>query len=138
MAAKPSPNVILVAEDDPDDLFLLRRLLNKAGVKHQVVTCRNGDEVISFLRGAAANAEKVIRPCLVFLDIKMPKLDGFEVLRWIRKQTALRTLPVVMLSGSDEPRDITRATELGATRYLIKHPSPEVIAELLAAYSTAN
>ena len=138
MAAKPAQNVILVAEDDADDLYLLRRLLNKAGVKNPVVSCRNGDEVISFLRAAAANAEKAVRPCLVFLDIKMPKLDGFEVLRWIRKQTTLRTLPVVMLSGSDEPQDIARATELGANRYLIKHPSSDVIAELLAAYSTRN
>ena len=138
MAAKPSPNVILVAEDDSDDLYLLRRLLNKAGVKNPVISCCNGDEVISFLRAVATNSEKAVRPCLVFLDIKMPKLDGFEVLRWIRKQTTLRTLPVVMLSGSDEPQDIARATQLGATRYLIKHPSPDVIAELLADYSTRN
>jgi CheY-like chemotaxis protein len=72
---------------------------------------------------------------VVFLDIKMPKLDGFEVLRWIRKQGDLATLPVVMLSGSDEPRDLRRAVELGATRYVIKHPPPEVIAELMADYS---
>ena len=61
----------------------------------------------------------------------MPKLNGFEVLRWIRKQAAFKSLPVVMLSGSDEPRDIKRATELGATRYLIKHPPPEEFAQLL-------
>ena len=138
MAAKISPNAILVAEDDADDLYLLRRLLNKAGVKNPVVSCRNGDEAVSFLRVVAANGEKASRPCLVFLDIKMPKLDGFEVLRWIRKQTTLKTLPVVMLSGSDEPGDMARAAELGATRYLIKHPSPDEIAELLAAYSTKN
>jgi CheY-like chemotaxis protein len=138
MAAKTSLNVILVAEDDADDLFLLRRLLSKAGVKNPVVSCGNGDEVVSFLRAVAANGEKASRPCLVFLDIKMPKLDGFEVLRWIRKQTTLKTLPVVMLSGSDEPRDMTRARELGATRYLIKHPSPDDIAELMAAYSIKN
>ena len=135
MPAKPSPNIILVAEDDADDLYLLRRLLNKAGVKNPVVSCRNGDEVISFLGAATADGEKAIRPCLILLDIKMPKRDGFEVLRWIRRQATLRTLPVVMLSGSDEPKDIARATELGATRYLIKHPSPEALAELLAAYA---
>ena len=127
-----------MAEDDADDLFLLRRLLNRAGVKNPLVSCRDGDEVVAFLRAAAASGEKAVRPCLVFLDIKMPKLDGFEVLRWIRKQTTLTTLPVVMLSGSDEPRDIARARELGATRYLIKHPSSDEIAGLLAAYSTRN
>jgi two-component system response regulator len=138
MAVKSSLSVILVAEDDADDLFLLRRLLNKAGVKNPVVSCGNGDEVVSYLRPVTVNSEKAVRPCLVFLDIKMPKLDGFEVLRWIRKQTTLKTLPVVILSGSDEPRDVTRATELGATRYLMKHPPPELIAELMAAYSTKN
>ena len=138
MAAKTSPSVILVAEDDADDLYLLRRLLNKAGIKKPVISCRNGDEVISFLAAAAANREKAVRPCLVFLDIKMPKLDGFEVLRWIRKHATLRSLPVVMLSGSDEPQDIALATELGANRYLIKHPSSDVIAELVAAYSAKN
>ena len=135
MASPTSGGVILVADDDADDLFLMRRLLAKAGIKNPVISCRNGDEVVSFLRLAASASEKAVRPCVVFLDIKMPKLDGFEVLRWIRKQGALANLPVVMLSGSDEPRDLRRATELGATRYVIKHPPPEVIAELMADYS---
>jgi CheY-like chemotaxis protein len=132
MAAASNPNVILVADDDADDLFLVRRLLAKAGVRNPVVDCRNGDEVVSYLRPLTAAGEKAGRPCVVFLDVKMPKLDGFEVLRWIRKQAALANLPVVMLSGSDEPRDIKRATELGATRYVIKHPPPEVFSKLLA------
>ena len=131
----PPPNVILIADDDSDDLFLIRRLLSKAGIRNPVVSCRNGDEVVALLRPAASSSEKAVCPCVVFLDIKMPKLDGFEVLRWIRKQTTLKNLPVMMLSGSDEPRDIRRATELGATRYLIKHPTAETLAGLLADYT---
>jgi two-component system response regulator len=73
---------------------------------------------------------------VVFLDIKMPKLDGFETLRWIRKQEALKALPVFVLSGSDEPRDVRRATELGATRYVVKHPPAEVFARLLEEHSS--
>ena len=124
-------NVILIADDDADDLFLMRRLLAKAGIRNPLVSCPDGDEVLAFLRPAAAGNAKAIQPLVVFLDIKMPKLNGFEVLRWIRKQAAFKSLPVVMLSGSDEPRDIKRATELGATRYLIKHPPPEEFAQLL-------
>ena len=135
MANTSLTNVILVADDDADDLFLIRRLLTKAGVKNPVMDFRNGDELVSFLRPVAAAAEKNGRPCVLFLDIKMPKVDGFEVLRWIRKQSAFANLPVVMLSGSDEPRDIKKATELGATRYLIKHPPVEVVSRLVAEWT---
>jgi len=138
MPIAPRASVILVADDDADDLYLMRRLLAKAGITNPVISCRNGDEVLAFLRPAASAAEKAVHPCVVFLDIKMPKLDGFEVLRWIRKQRAFQSLPVVMLSGSDEPRDIRRASELGATRYVIKHPTSEEIARLVTEYSTAR
>jgi CheY-like chemotaxis protein len=70
---------------------------------------------------------------LLFLDIKMPRRDGFEALRWIRQQAALRDLNVVVLSGSDEPKDIARAKELGANRFLTKYPAPEVFAGIVAA-----
>jgi CheY-like chemotaxis protein len=62
----------------------------------------------------------------------MPKLDGFDVLRWIRKQPALKELPVVVLSGSDEPSDIKRAKELGAMSFLTKYPPAAVFAEVIA------
>ena len=131
-------DLILVAEDDSNDLFLLRRLLDKAGVKNPVVSFSNGEEAIAFLQ-PTVNAEvggAASPPCVIFLDIKMPRLDGFDVLRWIRKQRALKNVPVIMLSGSDEPRDLRRATELGASHYLIKHPAPEVFAEVVATFSS--
>jgi CheY-like chemotaxis protein len=136
MSTPPQPNVILIADDDADDLFLVRRLIAKAGIKNPLVSCPDGDEVLAFLRPAATASSKAIKPLVVFLDIKMPKLNGFEVLRWIRKQAAFKLLPVVMLSGSDEPRDIKRAAELGATRYLIKHPTAEEFAKLLVECTT--
>ena len=138
MAGAQPLGIILVADDNPDDLFLLRRLLAKAGVRNPVVTFRDGHEVVSFLSPVAVSGEKGVRPSVVFLDIKMPRLDGFETLRWIRKQNALKSLPVFVLSGSDEPRDIKRATELGATRYMVKHPPAEVFAKLLAEHSAAG
>ena len=136
MSAPDSLGIILVADDDADDLFLLRRMLVRAGIKNPVVSLRDGDEVVSFLRPVVSTGNKGVQPCLVLLDIKMPRLDGFEVLRWIRKQSVLKTLPVIMLSGSDEPRDQKRATELGATRYVVKHPKPEVFAQMLVPYSS--
>jgi two-component system response regulator len=136
MAVAQALDVILVADDNPDDLYLLRRLLSKAGVKNPVVSLRDGNEVVSFLKPVATAGESGVRPWVVFLDIKMPKLDGFETLRWIRKQEALKALPVFVLSGSDEPRDVRRATELGATRYVVKHPPAEVFARLLEEQSS--
>lgn len=131
MSAPGSPGVILVADDDPNDLFLLRRRFSKAGLKNPVVCFRDGTELVTFLRPIALSGENGVRPVAIFLDIKMPGLDGFEVLRWIRRQRALKEIPVVVLSGSDEPRDVKRATELGAVRFVIKHPPPEIFARLV-------
>lgn len=125
---------ILIADDDPNDLFLVRRRLQKAGVKHPIITFSNGEELLGFLREVDGTVGKDAerRPCLVFVDIKMPRVDGFEVLRWIRRQRTLKDLPVVVLSGSDEPRDIQRANELGAAHYMTKLPSAEEFAKKIA------
>ena len=134
MATAQSSSVIIVAEDDANDLFLMQRLVAKAGIKNPLMSFRDGEEVVTFLRACTESGYKGILPRVVFLDIKMPKVDGFEVLRWIRKQSTFKTLPVVILSGSDEPRDHRRAAELGANGFLVKHPRPEVFARLIAEY----
>jgi two-component system response regulator len=134
MATAQSSSVIIVADDDANDLFLMQRLVAKAGIKIPLMSFRDGEEVVTFLRPCTESGYKGILPRVVFLDIKMPKVDGFEVLRWIRKQSTFKTLPVVILSGSDEPRDHRRAAELGANGFLVKHPRPEVFARLIAEY----
>jgi two-component system response regulator len=134
MATAQSSSVIIVAEDDANDLFLMQRLVAKAGIKIPLMSFRDGEEVVTFLRACTESGYKGTLPRVVFLDIKMPKVDGFEVLRWIRKQSTFKTLPVVILSGSDEPRDHRRAAELGANGFLVKHPRPEVFARLIAEY----
>lgn len=127
MKMPETPAPILIADDDPNDLFLVRRRLQKAGIKHPIVTFQDGEELVNFLREANVGNGEKSGPVssLVFVDIKMPRMDGFDVLRWIRRQRAFKDLPVVVLSGSDEPRDIRRAQELGATHYLVKLPSAE-------------
>jgi CheY-like chemotaxis protein len=112
---------ILIADDDPDDLFFTRRILQKAGVKNPVLTFKDGEEVIQFLKEVLREpAKPETRPCLLFLDIKMPRCDGFEVLDWSRRQAELAGLHIAILSGSDEPRDRQRASGLGANYYLVK------------------
>lgn len=122
---------ILVADDDSNDLFLLRRRLDKAGVRHPIVTFANGEDIVAFLRAGIAGGSAGLMPCLVFLDIKMPRRDGFEVLGWLREQKWLKELPVVVLSGSDLPQDKQRARELGATDYIVKLPSAETLGQLV-------
>jgi CheY-like chemotaxis protein len=112
---------ILIADDDPDDLFFTHRILQKGGVKNPVLTFKDGEEVIEFLKGVLDEpAKPETRPCLLFLDIKMPRCDGFEVLGWSRQQAGLAGLHIAILSGSDEPRDRKRAASLGANHYLVK------------------
>lgn len=127
---------ILLVDDDPNDLFFVRRRLDKAGAKNPIVTFTDGEQVLEFLRKACdGEPTPEETPCVVFLDIKLPRIDGFEVLRWIRSQPRFESLPVIMLSGSAEQRDIERATKLRATRYLTKLPPVQTFQEVLAAFA---
>lgn len=124
---------ILVAEDDPDDVFLLKRAFSQAGLNDPVHFVRDGQEVVDYLRGAQrADGEPAAGlPNLLLLDLRMPRLDGFEVLRWLKTQPALQRLPVVVLSAVDEPQGIENAYSLGANSYLLKPRNPEALRNLV-------
>jgi CheY-like chemotaxis protein len=124
---------ILVADDDPDDLFFTKRILLKAGLKNPLVALHDGEEVISFLKSADQKTAGADAPCLLVLDIKMPRCGGFEVLEWARRQKSWRDLKVVILSGSDEPRDRKRASDLGANGYLVKPAEADNLGQFVAA-----
>lgn len=136
----PQMPAILMVDDDPNDRFFLQRLLRLAGVERRLIALVDGEEAIAWLRVYCDPAEPQVAPLpsVLFLDIKMPRLGGFEVLRWIRGQERLKTLPVIMLSGSDEAQDMARARELGATRYLTKFPPAKIFAEIVAAAERAR
>lgn len=134
MSLAPLYRPVIVIDDEPDDLFFIRRLFEKGGVKNPVVTFLDSEDAMSFLSATRIIVGKVpeFTPCALFTDIKMPKLDGFELLRWIRKQTEFDSLTLVAMSSSDEPKDVELAQKLGADRYLIKYPSPDTLGELIA------
>ena len=122
--------LLLVADDSPDDLHLFQQLLKKAGVKNPVATVEDGRQAISFLRASclAGGSPRGRKPAVIFLDVNMPNAGGFEVLQWIRRKKAFLKSKVIMMTTSDEPRDIQRASELGADGYLLKYPNPGSIA----------
>lgn len=108
---------IMVVDDEPEDLFIAKRYLGKAGIKNPTVTFESGDTAIAFL-SARSSGDEI--PCLLILDIKMPMFDGFQILAWARAQGALRTMKIVMHSSSSLPEDVARAVALGADDFLVK------------------
>jgi CheY-like chemotaxis protein len=125
------PGHILVAEDDPTDAYFFERAFRRADIPVALHFVRDGQEVLDYLQGAGQYADRTRYPLphLLLLDLKMPRLDGFNVLEWVRKRPALNNMLIVIFSSSDEPRDINRAYGLGANSYLVK---PHSMAELTA------
>ena len=115
------PRVLLV-EDNEDDVLFLRRACRKAGLNTPFENAYDGVEAIEFLRGRDR------RPTHVLLDLKLPRKSGLEVLGWIREQKELQSLPVIVLTSSQETSDIERARELGVDEYFVKPVSlPELV-----------
>ena len=119
---KSAQGIILVAEDGEEDTMLLRRALLKANFLNPLHIVPNGEEAIAYLQGEGKYAarDEYPLPSLLLLDLKMPRKDGFEVLEWIREQPGLSSLRVVVLTASDEIRDVNRAYQLGANSFLVK------------------
>ncbi len=109
---------VLVADDDETDVYLLRHAFRKAGLLHTLVHVHDGQEVIDYLSKAKEPQPKL--PDLVLLDLKMPRLNGFDVLTWLSARKDTISLPVVVLSTSSLSVDRERAKRLGAHDYLVK------------------
>jgi len=114
--------VILLVEDNPDDEALTMRALKKNNIKNDIVVVRDGVEALDFLfaTGAHAGRDTAARPEVVLLDLKLPKLDGFEVLKKMRADQRTRLQPVVILTSSREQQDIVNGYDLGANSYVRK------------------
>jgi CheY-like chemotaxis protein len=117
---------ILIADDDADDQFMLRRALEKSNVRNPIIAFNDGDDLLEYL-----DAVPDAPPCLLFLDLNMPRLTGFDVLAHLQ-QRRLAVTPVV-ISGSEREEDIDRAKRLGAIDYLVKFPAPARLAEIVQA-----
>ncbi len=119
MVADTTKASLLLVEDSEDDAYFFQRALQKSGVTCDIRRVTNGAEAIDFLQKASQSDIQAL-PRIIFLDLKMPVLNGFEVLDWLRTQTFAAPIPVIVLSGSEHPYDKERAARLGAADYLVK------------------
>lgn len=124
---------VLIIDDDPNAIVLAKRALQNAGITNPTVCFSDGRTAIAHLQ-RCINDEEVM-PMFVFLDLKMPGIDGFHVLDWLRRQPALRRLVTVVLSMSAATEDVSKAFELGADAYVYKFPP---VSEIKTLFQLAN
>src|SRR5262245_10649782 len=114
--------LILLVDDGEDDVYLIRKAFQLAGVANPIHVARDGEEAIAYLVGAGqySNHDEHPLPDLILLDLKMPRLGGFEVLTWIRRQPGLQGIAVVVLTSSEQIWEVNKAYALGANSFLVK------------------
>jgi CheY-like chemotaxis protein len=129
-------NALLIVEDNEDDLFIMNRALDEAGVRNPRHVAEDGQMAIDYLSGSGQFADRFLFPLpkLVLLDLKLPEKSGFEVLTWMRNEPALIGIVVVVLTSSEEPRDINTAYRLGANSYLVKPPTADELIQMAKSF----
>lgn len=125
-------STILLVEDEPNDAFFIRWGFEKSGCTHKISHVHDGQEALDYLKGQEpfGNRSKFPKPDLLLLDLKMPRLTGFEVLEWLNDHPEFESLPVVVFSSSDHQKDVDRALDLGARAYRTKPNEIEKFVEL--------
>ena len=124
---------ILLVEDNEDDVFFMQRCIKAAGITNPVHVEGDGQSAIDYLEGSGRYADRQAHPLpfLVFLDLKMPRKSGLDVLSWIRSQPHLQGMVVLILTTSREETDVQRAYSLGVNSFLVKPPNAALLNELM-------
>jgi CheY-like chemotaxis protein len=124
--------VILIADDDAGHVRLIEKNLNRAGLNNRIERFENGQQILDFFykRGPGKHREPDTS-YLILLDIRMPQVDGVEVLRRLKADPELRKVPVSMLTTTDDPREVARCHELGCNNYLVKPVDYDRFAEAI-------
>jgi CheY-like chemotaxis protein len=133
---KLDPNAtILLVEDEPSDVFLMKRALKGAQISNPLQVACDGQEAITYLSGEGkySDRSRFPIPSIIFLDLKLPYKNGFEILSWIRNQSHLDQTLVMVLTSSSEERDIAQCYQLGARTFLVKPPTPAMLLELMVS-----
>ncbi len=115
-----SSATILIAEDDDGHATLIMKNLRRAGIRNEILVFRDGEEILGFLFSISQNRRKSGIPYLLLLDIRMPKIDGVEVLRRIKADAELKKMPVIILTTTDDPREVELCYAYGCNSYITK------------------
>ncbi|MGH7413956.1 MAG: response regulator [Candidatus Rokuibacteriota bacterium] len=128
-----SVHPILLVEDSPDDALLIQRAFRKANLVNPVQLVRDGEEAVAYLSGAPPYEDRArfLLPVFMLLDLKLPRRSGLEVLAWVRQESVVKRLPVVVLTSSRESVDVNRAYDLGVNSYLTKPVGFEALLEMV-------
>ncbi|MEB3886838.1 response regulator [Lyngbya sp. CCY1209] len=133
-----NPSEILLIEDDSNDVFLIRRAFGRIDAKLPLRVLEDGEVAIAHLNQliAEGNREQHPLPLLILLDLKLPRRSGLEVLEWLKRQSAVCRIPVVVLTSSRESVDVDRAYDLGANSYLVKPVSFDALSNMIQTIDT--
>jgi len=124
--------VILIAEDDEGHARLIEKNLTRAGLRNRIERFNNGQAVLDFLFRRGSGSHRVLdTPYLLLLDIRMPQVDGIEVLRQVKQDPELRKVPVIMLTTTDDPREVERCHAIGCASYMVKPVDYDKFAEAI-------
>jgi CheY-like chemotaxis protein len=129
---RPEPLLILLAEDDDGHASLVQRNLNRSGIINDIVRVRDGQEALDYIRCTSAYRERTpVGPLVLLLDIKMPRVDGCEVLRQLKSDERTRKIPVIILTTTDDPREVEHCYALGCSVYITKPVSYDHFVEAI-------
>jgi CheY-like chemotaxis protein len=132
----PGRPTLLVVEDNEDDIFFIQRIFNSIGARCTVKFARDGLEAIDYLAGKQpfSDRQKHPVPSLILMDLKMPRMSGFEVLEWMQRQPEIKLIPTIVVTSSTLQEDVTRAYRLGANAVMNKPVDKDTLTEMLKTF----
>jgi CheY-like chemotaxis protein len=126
-------NLILLVEDSEDDVLFMKRAFQAAGIENPVQVVDNGQDAVDYLAGKGKYSDRLAYPLpwIVLLDLRLPRVRGLDVLRWLRDQPAFKELTVIVVTASGEYADIMNAYRLGANSYVTKPPTAQSLLDVI-------
>lgn len=136
METQHETGIVLYAEDDENDVEFMQRAFRKAGLCDRLHVVRDGKQAVDYLSGSGSFADRQLHPlpALLVLDVNLPVLSGFGVLRWVRNHQNFYSLPVMILTSSEEPEEKMKAISLGAIDFITKPDSGAKFTEVLSHF----